>query len=330
MKPKTMILMGLAITCGLGASYMTSRLLAERQAPDEPERVKILVAKRNLSVGERLYKPEEVFEFKEISKDSEPPDAIKDFEVLKDRGMKQSRNKGEHVTAANLRNKDEQLDIPDGHFAMGMRVNLEGSASGFATLPKSRVNIIQTVRGPDTYASYSQILLENVLVLAADLKLNSDGELASPAQVVTFALTGDEVLRVNLAKELGILSLALRRYDDKSVPVTWKVKGNDLDRDKKKDPEVVQEVKPEPKPVVPPPPTKVEPEVKPDVPQIVRGHYDIVNGSQSGVREVTRVHYHEAEDGSIVIDRTELVESTRRREAANGTAPKQGGVPQDF
>ena len=32
MKPKTMILMGLAIVCGLGASYMTSRLLAERNA----------------------------------------------------------------------------------------------------------------------------------------------------------------------------------------------------------------------------------------------------------------------------------------------------------
>ena len=30
MKPKTLILMVVAVTCGLGASYMTSRLLAER------------------------------------------------------------------------------------------------------------------------------------------------------------------------------------------------------------------------------------------------------------------------------------------------------------
>src|SRR5438309_2345178 len=39
MKPKTMILMVVAVVCGLGASYMTSRLLAERedqkQAPPE-------------------------------------------------------------------------------------------------------------------------------------------------------------------------------------------------------------------------------------------------------------------------------------------------------
>ena len=79
MKPKTMILMGLAITCGLGASYMTSRLLADR-APAEDEKVRIIVAKRTLSVGERLSKPEEMFEFKDVAKDSEPPDAIKDFD----------------------------------------------------------------------------------------------------------------------------------------------------------------------------------------------------------------------------------------------------------
>ena len=30
MKPKTMILMVVAVVCGLGASYMTSKLLADR------------------------------------------------------------------------------------------------------------------------------------------------------------------------------------------------------------------------------------------------------------------------------------------------------------
>ena len=214
MKPKTMILMGLAVVCGLGASYMTSRLLAERQQPEE-EKIKILVAKRNMSIGEKLAKPDELFEFKEVAKDNEPPDAIKDPEFLKGKWMKQSRNKGEHVTASNLMNANEKFDIPEGYKAVGMRVNLEGSASGFATLPQSRVNIIQTVRGgQDPKSAYAQYLLENVLVLAADLRLSPDGELAAPAQVVTFALTDEDVLKVNLAKELGILSLSLRQLND--------------------------------------------------------------------------------------------------------------------
>ncbi len=46
MKPKTMMLMVVAIGCGLAASYMTSKLLAERNnAQTEEPKVKVLVAK---------------------------------------------------------------------------------------------------------------------------------------------------------------------------------------------------------------------------------------------------------------------------------------------
>jgi pilus assembly protein CpaB len=319
MKPKTMILMGLAIVCGLGASYMTSRLLAERQAPEE-EKVKILVAKRNMSVGQPLLKPEELFEFKEVSKENEPPDAIKDYDALKGKIMKQSRNKGDHIVEANLRDNRAGLDIPVGYKAIGLRVNLEGSASGFATLPQSRVDVIQTVRGPDAKASYSRFLLENVLVLAADLRLSPDGELASPAQVVTFALKNEDLLKVNLAKELGILSLSLRKLNDESISDTEKITGDKLGRNEEKEtpPVVVAEA---PKPVEP----KVVPEVKPEAPKVKTGHYDIVNGSESGPRSVTRVQYEEAEDGTITITGQSLIESTNPRQRPATGTPKSGG-----
>lgn len=46
MKPRTMILMVVAIGCGLGASYMTSKLLAERNQQVEAEpTVPVLVAR---------------------------------------------------------------------------------------------------------------------------------------------------------------------------------------------------------------------------------------------------------------------------------------------
>ena len=41
MKPKTIILMVVAVSCGLAASYMTSRLLADRpEAPPDEEKVR--------------------------------------------------------------------------------------------------------------------------------------------------------------------------------------------------------------------------------------------------------------------------------------------------
>ncbi len=65
MKPKTMILMVVAVTCGLGASYMTSRLLAERQPSDE-DKVEILVAKKKLDMGMTIKNVDDLFEIKQL------------------------------------------------------------------------------------------------------------------------------------------------------------------------------------------------------------------------------------------------------------------------
>ena len=65
MKSKTMILMVIAIVCGLGASYMTSRLLAERN-----EKVIVLVPKQKLSQWTHIKEPETMFEEREILKRS--------------------------------------------------------------------------------------------------------------------------------------------------------------------------------------------------------------------------------------------------------------------
>ena len=62
MKPKTMILMVVAIGCGLGASYMTSRLLAERGQHQEIRTVTVMVAKKNLEMGTSLKTAAELFD----------------------------------------------------------------------------------------------------------------------------------------------------------------------------------------------------------------------------------------------------------------------------
>ncbi len=96
-----------------------------------------------------------------------------------------------------------------GHRAVGIRVNAESAAYGFATLPLSRVDIISTVRRADDKATYAQVLLENVLVLAADDKTRrtEDGK-AMLSTVVTVALKPEDMLKVRLAGEMGTLSLA--------------------------------------------------------------------------------------------------------------------------
>ena len=219
MKPKSLILMVVAVTCGLGASYMTSRLLADRGDSDA-EKVVVLVAKRAVNNGETIKVPQEIFEEKLYVKGEEPRDAIAKFDDLKGRVVKKSLRQNDFVRADDLiDSKDPQAafaqNLPDGYRAMGLRVNLESTASGFASLPHSRVDIILTVRRGDDKSSYAKTILENVLVLAVDGKTQRDeGGSAMPGTHVTFALAPADGLKLSLCREVGTLSLMLRKFND--------------------------------------------------------------------------------------------------------------------
>jgi pilus assembly protein CpaB len=218
MKPKTLVLMGVAIACGLGASYMTSRLLAERSSDDEP-RITVLVARKNLNMGDTLRAPEELFQEKKVTRGDELPGAICTADELKNRILKRPLRTGDQVTAEDLMgdkdNAGMAVVLPQGYRAVGVKVNVESAAYGFATLPLSRVDIISTVRRADDKATYSQVLLENILVLAADDKMQRDESgKPMPSQVVTLALRPEDALKVALAGELGSLRLLLRKMND--------------------------------------------------------------------------------------------------------------------
>jgi pilus assembly protein CpaB len=317
MKPKAMILMGLAIVCGLGASYMTSRLLAERQQPEE-EKVEILVAKKNLNVGERIINPDDFFERKAVVKADEPPDAIKDMEWLKGKVMRQSRNRGDHVTGANLYDRN-RLDIPEGTQAVGLPVNLATTAHGLATLPGSRVDVMLTIRVGDVNKTMTKVVIENVLVLAADGRVDREGELIAPASVVTLALNDKDRVIAITAKDMGILTLSLRNLNDLKKTENSVINGDEILNGKPKEPPTVVQ---EPKTEAPPPPVV-------ELPKGTPGRLDIF---QPG--NVRIVRYRVQEDGEIEYDgeqpgRSAVQPPPPQQRPQPGPAGK-GGPARDF
>ena len=89
MKPKTTILMVLAIGCGLAAAFMTNKLIADRNkdAP-EVEKVNVLVAKAGMKKLEAMTfvkKADDFFEIQEKAKIEVPKDA---FTELSDKDLK--------------------------------------------------------------------------------------------------------------------------------------------------------------------------------------------------------------------------------------------------
>jgi pilus assembly protein CpaB len=267
MKPKTMVLMGVAIACGLGASYMTSRLLAERNSDDDPK-IDVLVAKKTLNIGDTIKSPEEVFQIKHFTKGDEPVGAVTDLNELKNRVLKRPLRLGDHVTPEDLLSDRDDgwgampIVLPVGMRAVGIKVNLESGAFGWATLPLARVDVISTVRRADDKATYSQVLLEDVLVLAADDKMrrSEDGK-SMVSQIVTVALKPEDVLKVRLAGELGSLSLALRKINDKSRVENGKLSYDVLKAGEAGLSEPIETVT-APKTVTPPPPPPPTPVVQ--------------------------------------------------------------------
>jgi Flp pilus assembly protein CpaB len=202
MLPKTMILLALAVTCGLGVVFISSRPLAHYGPPEEQERVVVLVARKKLDTGCTIKDPKDFFAEKAVIKGEEPKNAVTKLDDLKDRVVKHSLREGDIVCGSDLlRDHDSgsiaSLMIPKGHRAVRIRAQWTGSI-----LPGSRVDLIATLRhGPDK--SVSHAVLQNVLVLAMDQQTGDRNCIPG----VTVALTPEDVPRATLALEFGPLNL---------------------------------------------------------------------------------------------------------------------------
>jgi pilus assembly protein CpaB len=333
MKPKTLILMVVAVVCGLGASYMTSRLLAEREDKPaevaEAPKVTLIVAKRNLEMHTAMRKkPEEYFTEKLFVKDDAPKDALTpdDMNKLKDMYLKRGLRKGDHITAEDLmENLDSLRNLPNGMRAIGIRVTNDTTASGFACVPGSHVDIIWTKRSNNDAESFSKVLLEDVVVLAADTNTESTKGGAMIANVVSVALNQEDSLKVSLAMDSGSLRLIVRNLEDKStiskerITLDQLIKGTEVGKQSfapTPEPEVQQAAKPEPAPKVEQAKAEPEPEPEPAQPKVV------LKKMTASVRNGPDVHLHHYwldENDKVVLNPQEYYESQ------NAPAPEKKG-----
>jgi pilus assembly protein CpaB len=215
MKPKTMILMVVAVACGLGASYMTSKLLAERNARDQGEaHVPVLVATGRILAWQPIKEPEKVFEVKQFPESVAPPKALKDFSEVKDKRLNKPLDVGKPVTEVDLLTKEQMSLVENllpGQRAIAIRVTAESLVAGFV-LPGTRVDVVCTTRGNDSSA---RIILQNMLVLAVDTQDQRNPETKTiMGQTVTLAATPEEATRMSLAQSIGELRLLLKGGGD--------------------------------------------------------------------------------------------------------------------
>jgi pilus assembly protein CpaB len=216
MKSKTMILMVVAVVCGLAASYMTSRLLADRN-----EKVSILVAKQRLSAWTPVKNAEDMFELEEHTKNDVPKNAVTKFDSVRDQTVVRAMDKGEPLVAENLMDKTKaglEALLPPGKRAVAVRTTAECVAGGFV-MPGSRVDVIHATRRGDK-DSDSKVVLQNILVRAVDQQaMKPDDKPGLVPATVTMEVTPAEALVLARVKDTGTLTLALRAAGDDHIDV---------------------------------------------------------------------------------------------------------------
>lgn len=216
MKQKNLILVAVAVGCGLVAAFLTTQLGAK---PASTEQYDVPVAAKDLAVGTKLSKDEidTLIVFKKLPKDALPPAYAATKEELADKRLTRTIRSGETFNPADL-TTNVAISPPPGKDMMSIRANAESAVAGFAG-PGSRVNILATVKLRNTDKGVTFPLLTDMLVLAIDSNTQLPGrdQAFSNLNTVSLAVDAEEQLLLHAAINRGAdLRLVLRNPDKPS------------------------------------------------------------------------------------------------------------------
>lgn len=225
---RAVVMMALAVVLGLAAVALAARWLLNAPAASTG---RIVVAGADIDIGQRLTP--EMLKVVDWPADSVPKTAFTDPAKLSGRVLRTSVLAGEPLSESKLAPAGTlgglSALITEGKRAITVRVNDVIGVAGFA-LPGNYVDIIvSTETVPDPNAanaaqmrerSISKIVLERILVLAVAQEVNRDVTKPKVVNAVTLEVTPEQAEKLDLARSVGTLSLALRNQVDPAAAAT--------------------------------------------------------------------------------------------------------------
>jgi pilus assembly protein CpaB len=236
MRPKSLLLLVLALGCGLVASIGISQVL-ERNAnkSGDVETSPIYVAVHNINLGDPI--DASMVSLQEWPTDRIPPGAIAQLDDLKGRRPRTAIIQGEPILDGKLLKPGQLADpitsIPKGFRLKTISVDATKSAAGLLS-PGDRVDIQVFVKlgsHNGTESSKSKIILQNIRVFAVDQTVQRSrdgGEERAVAKTISLLLTPEQATKMNLAEHMGEISLIPRNPDDEEAANTAEFASDDL------------------------------------------------------------------------------------------------------
>ena len=236
MRPKSMILIVIALGCGLVASIGISQVIDKKNhdgGSQGKDTVKIFVAMVDVPIGEPLTA--ELVRLEEWPKDRVPEGAISLLEDIIDRRPRTLLFAGEPIMEPKLIDGNSREGaserIPNGYRVSSVKVDLPASVSGLV-LPGDRVDVVCFFRRSiDVPEPIVKTILQQVTVFAVNEQTTREADRdvrVINAKTVSLLLQPQDDKRLMLASQLGHLQLSLRRPGDDSLDTSDDVTVSDL------------------------------------------------------------------------------------------------------
>lgn len=236
MRPKSLMLLILALGCGLVASIGISQVMERNgKQPAAAETTPIYVALHNINLGDPIDAA--MVSLQDWPKDKVPPGAISKLDQLEGRRPRASIIQGEPILDAKLLAPGQVADpitaIPKGFRLKTISVDAEKSAAGLLS-PGDRVDVQLFVKRDDRNgitSAKTKVILQNIRVFAIDQTVQRSpdgGDERTIAKTVSLLLTPEQASKLTLAENLGHVSLIPRNPDDEEAAEAMEYSTDDL------------------------------------------------------------------------------------------------------
>ena len=240
MRGRNLIILGIAIVAGLFAVYLANAYFSsaerrEERRAEELRMARIAVATQNVAFGQPLT--ETNTRLVNWPAGSVPVGAFTSTQEAIGGGRVALRpiTVGEPILASKVSGNDGRAtlasNLPEDMRAVAIPVNNVAGVGGFVR-PGDVVDVLLTRQipgdGSQTTDKMTTVVLENVLVLAADLIADENQTAPAVAQTATLQTDLFGAQKLALAREVGTFTLALRNVENQTVGGTETVVVTDL------------------------------------------------------------------------------------------------------
>ncbi len=222
MRAKSLILLLLALGCGLVASIGISQVIDRNKqpAPAAVETAPILVALKPINSTERI-KLDKV-KLEQWPKDKIPKGALTKPEEVENQRAKITMFEGEPIVRAKLMGEEDRrptVEVPPGYRLVAAPAD-SVSAVGNLIQPGDRVDVLVYVKANFNNTinqAGAMTILQDIKVFAVNDQWRSSEDKGSEsiaAKTVSLLVTPEQAEKLTLAEQLGKLKLVLRSPDD--------------------------------------------------------------------------------------------------------------------